>query len=154
MKRNNISCTTADLFAPADLKLDIQNTKLPDQSYDMIFCNHVLEHVDDFRKALKELYRILRQNGCLICSFPMDPKTELLDETEEELSEEEQILRFGQVTHKRVFGMNADQFLTEAGFTIERISGEDYPKEMLPVVGPADYDMNCLFLCCKGARLL
>ncbi len=118
MKKSNVSCTTADLVAPADLKLDIQNTKLPDQSYDAIFCNHVLEHVDDFRKALKELYRILRFGGYLICSFPMDPNVEVIDETEDILSETERIRRFGQVDHKRIFGMNADRLLIETGFII------------------------------------
>ena len=44
--------------------------------------------------------------------------------------------------------MKADQFLTEAGFDVEVIDGIDYPDEILPVIGPADYDMNRLF-CCK-----
>ena len=81
LKRNRISCVTADLYSQGvDLKIDIQNTGLLDQSYDIIICNHVLEHVDDFRKALKEMYRILRPGGSFICSFPMDPNVELLDE--------------------------------------------------------------------------
>lgn len=148
MKRKGISCTTADLYNKADLKLDIQNIDLPDDSFDTIFCNHVLEHVGDFRVALKELYRILRPDGCLICSFPMDPKVELIDEAEKDLTAEERIRRFGQYDHIRVFGMKAEQFLTEAGFAVEKISGSAYPEEILPIVGPADYDINCLF-CCK-----
>ena len=80
MKRNKVTCTTADYFQVADLKLDIQSTKLPDESYDIIICNHVLEHVQDFRKALKEVHRILRKGGYFICSFPIDPNIELLDE--------------------------------------------------------------------------
>ena len=150
MKRNGVSCTTADLFQEADLKLDIQATGLTDGSWDMVFCNHVLEHVEDFRTALKEMYRILRPEGHLICSFPMDPKVELLDEAEGELSEEERIRRFGQCDHLRVFGMKAAKFLEEAGFVVEKISGEVYPVRILPVVGPADYDMNCLFDCRKA----
>lgn len=149
LERNGISCTTSDPYYSADLKLDIQATGLPVASYDVIIANHVLEHVDDFRRALREVYRILKPNGCFICSFPMDPKIELLDEEEEPLSSEERIRRFGQNDHKRVFGMKADQFLTEAGFEVEPIKGEDYPKEILPVVGPADYDMNILFCCRK-----
>ena len=39
--------------------------------------------------------------------------------------------------------------LTEAGFKAEKISGDDYPDEILPVIGPADYDMNILFRCMK-----
>ena len=149
MNRNGITYTTADLYDKADLKLDIQATGLPDASYDMIIANHVLEHVDDFRVALKEMYRILKPTGCFICSFPMDPKIELLDEEQEPLSAEERLRRFGQNDHKRVFGMKAEQFLTEVGFEAETIKGEDYPKEILPVVGPADYDMNILFCCRK-----
>lgn len=54
MKRNKIACVTADLYRQTvDLKLDIQATGLPDESYDVIVCNHVLEHVDNFRMALK-----------------------------------------------------------------------------------------------------
>ena len=152
MKRNGVKIVTADLFGEADLKLDIQSTGLPDESYDVICCNHVLEHVDDFRVALKEMSRILRPGGSFLCSFPMDPKVELLDEDPSVRTEAERIRRFGQNDHKRVFGMKADRFLTEAGFEVEKICGEDYPEEILPVVGPADYDMNILFRCVK-ARL-
>jgi predicted SAM-dependent methyltransferase/Zn finger protein HypA/HybF involved in hydrogenase expression len=149
MNRNGITCTTADLYDKADLKLDIQDTGLEDNSYDVVIANHVLEHVDDFRKALREMYRILKPGGCFICSFPMDPKIELLDEEEEPLTPEKRLRRFGQNDHKRVFGMKADQFLMEVGFDVEVIDGSNYPKEILPVVGPADYDMNILFCCRK-----
>ena len=149
LKRNNISYTTADLYRDADLKLDIQETGLPDESYDVIICNHVLEHVDNFRIALKEMFRILRNGGSFICSFPMDPKINLLDEDPSVQTAEERLRRFGQHDHKRIFGMNADCFLTEVGFAVEKIDGTDYPEEILPVVGPADYDMNILFRCVK-----
>ena len=150
MKRSGITCTTADLYSEAvDLKIDIQATGLPDASFDMIICNHVLEHVDDFRIALKEIYRILPFGGSLICSFPMDPKVKLLDEDPSIQSAEQRVQRFGQNDHKRVFGMDAEWFLTETGFTVEKISGETFPEIILPIVGPGDYDMNCLFYCKK-----
>ena len=149
MKRNGVKYKTADLYKEADLMLDIQNTRFSEQSYDIIIANHVLEHVDDFRLALSEMYRILRNSGSFICSFPMDPKIELIDEDPSVTTPEERLRRFGQNDHKRVFGMKADQFLTEAGFTVERIEGKEYPDEILPVVGPADYDMNVLFRCMK-----
>lgn len=149
LRRNRVSYKTADLYKEADLKLDIQATGLPDESYDMIICNHVLEHVDDFRAALKEIYRILRPRGSFICSFPMDPKVEFIDEDPSVQTPEERFRRFGQDDHKRVFGMKAEQLLSDAGFTVEIINGADYPEEILPVVGPADYDMNILFRCVK-----
>ena len=147
-----MTCTTADLYKEADLKLDIQATGLADESYDIIICNHVLEHVDDFRLALKEMYRVLRNGGSFICSFPMDPKVELLDEDPSVKTEEERLKRYGQNDHKRVFGMKADQLLSEAGFTVEIINGTEYPDEIMPVVGPADYDMNILFRCVKPTK--
>lgn len=149
MDRNGISYTTADLYAEADLRLDIQETGLPDESYDVIIANHVLEHVDDFRKALREMRRILREDGVFICSFPMDQTVELLDEEAEPLSESERIKRFGQNDHKRVFGKEADKLLSEAAFVVQVIDGADYPDEILPVIGPADYDINRLFCCIK-----
>ena len=153
MERNGITCTTADLYSSGDLKLDIQNTGLDDSSYDVVIANHVLEHVDVYRNALAEVQRILKPNGFFICSFPMDPKVELLDEETEPLSEMERIRRFGQSDHKRVFGMKAEKLLIEAGYEIEIIDGGDYPDEILPIIGPADYDMNRLFCCRKKAEL-
>ena len=152
MKRNGVKFTSADLYKDADLEVDIQNTGLHAESYDVIICNHVLEHVDDFRAALKEMYRILRSSGSFICSFPMDPKVEFIDEDPSVQTPEERFRRFGQDDHKRVFGMKADQLLSEAGFTVEIINGTEYPDEIMPVVGPADYDMNILFRCVKPTK--
>ena len=149
LKRNGIPYTTADLFRKADLKLNIQGTGLPDESWDVVVANHVLELVDDFRIALKEVYRILKPKGIFICSFPMDPQVEFLEEDPSVRTDRERYIRYGQVDHRRVFGIRADKFLTEAGFMVEPIKGEDDPDEILPVVGPADYDMNCLFCCRK-----
>lgn len=151
MKHRQITCTTADLYQKASMKLDIQETGQPDSSWDIVICNHVLEHVEDFRKALEELYRILKPGGHLICSFPIDPNIEIVDEADpsKNLTQEECLQRFGQADHLRVFGMKADLLLEEPGFSIEKISGDTCPPEILPVVGPADYDINYLFDCCK-----
>lgn len=147
VRRNGIVCTTADMYNEADLKLDIQSTGLPDQSYDMVVCNHVLEHVNDYRTALKEIFRILRPGGSLVCSFPMDSAIDLVDEDPSVITAEERYRRFGQSDHLRVFGMRAHVVLEEAGFEVQVIDGNTYPAETLPVVGPADYDINRLFWC-------
>ena len=150
MDRNGIKAVTADLFHDADLRIDIQDTGLDAECYDIIICNHVLEHVDDFRQALKEVYRILRPGGSFICSFPMDPAVDLIYENAPVKTQEDCRLFYGQIDHKRVFGMHADRLLAEAGFSIEMISGKNCPQRILPVVGPADYDMNMLFRCVKN----
>ena len=112
-------------------------------------CNHVLEHVEDFRVALREVWRVLRPGGSLICSFPMDSNVELLDEGPS-ASDEERLLRFGQNDYLRVFGMGASRLLKEDGLEVEEIRGEDCPDKIAPVIGPADYDANVLFRCVKA----
>lgn len=154
-KRNGIFVTTADLYNPADLKLDMDNIDQPDNSWDVVFCNHVLEHVPDFRQALRELRRILKPGGMLICSFPIDSgyatvyeDTTLVRDSSPE-ADQERIRKFGQIDHLRVFGRDSKQLLEKAGFLVSIISGDTMPTEICPVVGPADYDSNQLFVCRK-----
>ena len=64
---------TADLESPlADLKMDIQAIPLADQSVDVIFCNHILEHVADDRLAMREMYRVMRNGGWGVMLSPVD----------------------------------------------------------------------------------
>ena len=79
----------------------------------------------------------------------MDPNVEVVDEASDVHTDAERIIRFGQADHRRLFGMKADRALREAGFKVETILGEDFPEKILPIVGPADYDINRLFLCRK-----
>lgn len=149
MRRCGVRCTTADLVAKADLRLDIQATGLADESFDVVIANHVLEHVEDYNAALAEVRRILRPSGAFICSFPMDPAVELLEEDPGVRTEEERRDRYGQVDHVRLFGAGAGRLLEEVGFAVEAIEGTACPEEIVPVVGPADYDINLLFCCRK-----
>jgi hypothetical protein len=71
--QKNIEYTTTDLFSPlADVKADICNLPFQDNSYDIIFCNHVLEHIPDDTKAMQELYRVLKPGGMGIFQIPQD----------------------------------------------------------------------------------
>ena len=148
-RRHGIRVETADLFDKrADLKLDITALDLPDGSRDIVFCNHVLEHVSDYELALSELHRIIRKGGMLIISFPIDPE---LDEVREDTigSVQERIRLFGQHDHLRVFGKNSREILARAGFETDTIDIAGLPDEILPVTGPADYDTNTIFCCIR-----
>jgi len=148
LRANRIDYTTADLFdEDADLRIDIQATDLDDGSYDMVICNHVLEHVDDFRTALNEIRRILRPDGILICSFPVNDMIDELIEDPAVNSDSERLRLYGQVDHKRLFGRNADRFMTDAGFEVSIIDGKDCPDETAPVTAPGKYDINRLYVC-------
>ena len=149
LRGHGVAVTTADLFDEADLRLNIQDTGLDAGSYDVVVCNHVLEHVIDWRRALAEVRRVLAPGGVLVCSFPIDPTYATVDEDASVTEPAQRIARFGQHDHLRVFGRDSAELLEAAGFAVEPIRGEDCPKEILPVVGPADYDANVLFACWK-----
>lgn len=150
--KNGVKLTTADLFDPrADLKLDITNIDLKDCMYDIVICNHVLEHVSSYEKALSELNRILVPGGKLIISFPIDPTLSTVFEQETN-SEEERLRLFGQRDHVRVFGNDSDEIIRKFGFDVSVIDTSNMPDSILPVTGPADYDSNQIFYCVKGTK--
>ena len=72
-KLSNIDYDTIDLNSPiAKIKADICDLPFEDNTYDFILCNHVLEHVLDDKKAIKELYRVLKKDGTGIFQVPID----------------------------------------------------------------------------------
>ena len=109
--------TTADLNSPlADVLADICDLPFEDQSYDLILCNHVLEHIPDDLKAMNELYRILKKGGTLIAQVPIDVN---LDKTYEDKSVTDPKVRaqlFGQYDHVRVYGQDYYLKLESVGF--------------------------------------
>jgi len=146
MDKNHISCRTADLYTEADLRLNLEDTGLPASSETMIICNHVLEHVNDYHRALCELHRILAADGQIILSFPVDPELEDVLEDRSIVTEAGRMTSFGQSDHQRIFGKNTKKVLEEHGFHVDIIDGSTMSPNMKPVVGPADYDSNILFL--------
>ena len=77
-KQKNLDYTTTDLFSPlADVKADICNLPFEDNQYDVILCNHVLEHIPDDTKAMQELYRVLKPGGMAILQIPQDLNREV-----------------------------------------------------------------------------
>ena len=71
---------SADLFDPGVMeRMDICDIQHPDRSFDAVYCNHVLEHVEDDRKALREFHRILRADGWAILMVPTYPGPTLED---------------------------------------------------------------------------
>ena len=148
LDRNNSHYTTADLFdRTADLKVDVQNIPYPDESWKLIICNHVLEHVPDYKIALKELSRVLKKDGVLELTVPTDRNFKTLFENKEIIGKAERIKAFGQHDHVRIFGNDFGKILGDLDFSVEIIDGNNLPKEIVGVIGPANYDDNKIYIC-------
>ena len=131
--KNRFKYRTADLFMDnVDDKVDITEMDIyKNNSFDCFICSHVLEHVSDDRKALKELYRITKPDGWGICVVPINLK---IDSTYEDATKTTAIERwqhFGQDDHVRVYSKNGfKERLQEAGFSVEEYGKDFFGEEV------------------------
>lgn len=116
---------TADLYNPgAMVKMDITDIQYPDDSFDVIYCSHVLEHVYDDKKAMREFFRVLKPNGWAMLLVPI-----VCEHTFEDLSitdPAERARLFGQEDHVRNYGRDYEDRLREAGFEVTVMLPEDF----------------------------
>ena len=110
---------TADLESPlADLHLDIQHIPLEDESFDVVICNHIMEHVEDDRLAMREILRIMRKGGWGVILSPVDLQREKTFEDDTITDEAERTRIFGQYDHRRIYGRDYAERLRDAGFEV------------------------------------
>ncbi|MEP3839039.1 MAG: methyltransferase domain-containing protein [Algibacter sp.] len=144
---NNLDYTTTDLLSPiADVKADICNLPFEDNSYDIILCNHVLEHIPDDNKAMQELFRVMKPGGYGIFQIPQDLNRTSTYEDNSITDKKERAKIFGQYDHVRVYGLDYFDKLRSIGFKVEEVdytaslSAEEIEKhclakgELIPVV--------------------
>ena len=113
---------TADLESPlADMHFDVQHIPLEDDFTDVVICNHILEHVEDDRQALRELHRILKPGGWGIVLSPMDSSRKETFEDDTITDPAERTHVFGQYDHRRIYGRDYADRLRSAGFEVADI---------------------------------
>ncbi len=119
-EQENLSYLTADLVSPiADMHFDLHHIPLEDNRFDVVFCNHVMEHVDDALQCMKELYRVMKPGGWAIMQVPQDFSRETTYEDKTITSPEEREKHYWQKDHVRLFGKDYPQWLEKAGFVAE-----------------------------------
>ena len=135
----NLIYHTTDINSPlATIKADICDLPMKDNSYDFILCNHVLEHIIDDKKAMKELFRVLKKGGIGIFQVPLDENRKKTYEDSSIVTPNERNEAFGQYDHVRIYGMDFFDRLAEAGFKVEKcnytsqLSKEETEKFCLP----------------------
>jgi len=118
----NLDYTTTDLNSPlADVKADICNLPFEDNAFDMILCNHVLEHIPDDTKAMQELYRVLKVGGMGIFQIPQDLKRESTFEDNSITDKKKRAKIFGQYDHVRIYGRDYFDKLRSVGFKVDEV---------------------------------
>lgn len=115
-----IDYVTADLESPiADFHFDLHDIPFDGNSFDMILCNHVLEHVADDRKVMSEFLRVLRSGGFAVLQVPLEPHREFTFEDPSITDPWQREKFFGQKDHVRVYGRDYPKRLRECGFLVE-----------------------------------
>jgi SAM-dependent methyltransferase len=118
----NLDYTTTDLNSPlADVTADICELPFQDNTYDVIFCNHVLEHIPDDTKAMQELFRILKPGGWGVFQIPQDLNRPLTFEDNNITDKKERAKIFGQYDHVRIYGRDYFDKLRKIGFKVTEV---------------------------------
>lgn len=127
-KMKNLDYTTADLDSPiADIEIDIHDIPFEENTFDVVFCNHVLEHVDDDQQCMRELCRVLKPGGLAIMQVPWIPEQEVTVEDPSITDPAERERLFGQYDHVRKYGVDYADRLINAGFKVTRV---DFSEEL------------------------
>jgi Methyltransferase domain len=117
-KRLGAGYLTADLRDPHVMeRMDITSIRYPDETFDVIYCSHVLEHVHDDLQAMREFHRVLKQNGWAVLLVPINPGKTFEDPAV--VKPADRLRVFGQVDHVRRYGTDYADRLRQAGFAVD-----------------------------------
>ncbi len=118
--RGNPLYETADLLQRGTTHtVDITRVGLPDTSYDVVIAHHVLEHIDDDRAAIAELFRLLKPGGTAVLSVPINPTRATTYENPAITTADQRVLHYGGDDHKRYYGLDFTDRLRHAGFAVD-----------------------------------
>lgn len=144
----NLDYVGGDLYHHRNIRLrmDLPATPLSSESFDAVLCIHVLEHIQDDREAMRELYRILKPGGWAGISTPIH-LDQLTYEDPTITTPEERKRAFGETVHVRYYGYDLASRLEETGFQVKFYPGKDVDLQSQQKYGLRD-DEN-IFFCTK-----
>jgi len=121
-KQSNINYFPADKFPnaypPGTRYIDVLNIEMPDNIFDVVICNHVFQYIQDDKKAMKELFRVLKPGGWAILQVPINRKLSTTYEDFGITDPKEREKAFGLAEHVRFYGLDYADRLRETGFQV------------------------------------
>ncbi len=118
VRKTELKYRSADLDSDIAMeKFDLTTTPYCDAEFDFILCSHVLEHIQDDRKAISEMHRILKPGGAAIIQVPLQDEPNY--ENPEINSPEARLIHFGQSDHMRIYGPDIKDRFDALGFQIQ-----------------------------------
>lgn len=149
-KMKNLDYITADIESPlAKVKMDIHQIPFEANTFDVAFCNHVMEHVDDDIKAMSELHRVLKPGGWAIIQSPQDWSRAETFEDPTIIDPKEREKHYWQDDHLRLFGRDYGNRLEKSGFKVTEdrfVMNELTPEEVKRFALPAN---EVIYFCQK-----
>ena len=144
---DNIEYVTGDLISPwASVKMDITDMPFADNSFDVIMANHILEHIEDEKKALSELYRVMKPGGWGIFQVPLDYSLEKTYEDPTITDPLERQKHFLQKDHVRLYGRDYPQRLEAGGF---KVTCDDFARSLDPELAKRYAIANSIIYYCQ-----
>jgi SAM-dependent methyltransferase len=131
-RQANLQYATGDLVSPlADYHFDLHKMPFDDNSYNVLFANHVLEHVDDEMQCMRELYRVMAPGGWGIFQVPLDYTRAETFQDPAIVSSADREKYYWQKDHVRLFGRDYPEKLRAAGFVVDEVLPKDVVGEEL-----------------------
>jgi hypothetical protein len=128
-----------DLFPAEGMQqIDMQKIPFQDETFHILICNHMLEHVDDVSAALREMRRVLKRGGRAICQTPFSPRLATTFEDPLLQSSDDRFFFYAQEDHLRLFGSDIERIFREAGFVGRLVAHS----EILPDIDPEQFGVN------------
>jgi SAM-dependent methyltransferase len=141
----NINYISADLNQNSAMrKEDITSLSFNDNFFDIIICSHVLEHIEDDRQAVREIYRVLKPGGIAIIIVPQDLKRESTYENDKVNSEEEREKEFWYFEHLRLYGRDFKKRIEKSGLKLK----EEFSSSNLTPEDSRKFGLANSIICC------
>jgi SAM-dependent methyltransferase len=135
--------------------MDLTNLAFRNETFDLVVCNHVLEHIPDDRTAMQELLRVTKMDGVALLNIPYDEKLEQTYEDWSITAPEARHKAFGQHDHVRMYSRSGyTRRLRDVGWIVDDVSyGERFNEQDAKRFGLPVDDARTIFRCHRSSEV-